>query len=77
MMSTDFVVLAIISCAIAIPIAWYVLTDWLENFAYHMGVPVWTFVAATLATLLITLVTVSWHTLHAAGTNPVKSLRVE
>ncbi|HZY82376.1 MAG TPA: ABC transporter permease [Cyclobacteriaceae bacterium] len=77
MMSTDFVVLAMISCAIAIPIAYYLLTDWLENFSYHMGVPLWTFAAATVTTLIITLGTVSWHTLSAAGTNPVKSLRVE
>ncbi|HMJ70397.1 MAG TPA: FtsX-like permease family protein [Cyclobacteriaceae bacterium] len=77
MMSKDFVVLAVISCAIAVPIAYFLLNDWLENFAYHMGVPIWTFVAATVVTLLITILTVSWHTLNAAGTNPVKSLRTE
>jgi putative ABC transport system permease protein len=77
MMSKDFVVLTVISCTIAIPIAWFLLTDWLENFSYHMGVPVWTFVAATVVTLLITLLTVSWHTLNAANSNPVRSLRTE
>lgn len=77
MMSKDFVLLAVISCVIAMPIAYFLLNDWLENFAYHLGVPIWTFGAATAATLLITLVTVSWHTLSAAGTNPVKSLRTE
>lgn len=77
MMSKDFVVLTIISCSIAIPIAYFLLTDWLENFSYRMGVPLWTFIASTGATLLITLFTVSWHTLHAAGANPVKSLRTE
>jgi putative ABC transport system permease protein len=77
MMSKDFVVLAILSCLIAMPIAYLLLNDWLESFSYRMGVPVWTFVAATAVTLLITLFTVSWHTLAAAGSNPVKSLRVE
>lgn len=77
MMSRDFVLLAIISCAIAVPIAYFLLTDWLENFSYRMGVPLWTFIAATGATLLITLFTVSWHTLNAAVANPVKSLRTE
>jgi putative ABC transport system permease protein len=77
MMSKDFVLLAVISCMIAVPVAYVLLTDWLENFSYHMGVPLWTFVAATGVTLLITLFTVSWHTLNAAGANPVKSLRVE
>jgi ABC-type antimicrobial peptide transport system permease subunit len=77
MMSKDFMILAVISCAIAVPIAYILLTDWLENFSYHMGVPIWTFVAATVVTLLITLFTVSWHTLNAAGSDPVSSLRSE
>jgi ABC-type antimicrobial peptide transport system permease subunit len=77
MMSKDFVVLTVLSCLIAMPIAYLLLNDWLESFSYRMGVPVWTFGAATGLTLLITLFTVSWHTLAAAGSNPVKSLRVE
>ncbi len=77
MMSKDFVVLAIVSCIAAVPIAYFLLTDWLETFSYRMGVPMWTFAAAAGVTLLITLFTVSWHTLSAAGSNPVKSLRVE
>lgn len=77
MMSKDFVLLVMISCLIAVPIAYVVLNSWLENFKYHTNVPVWTFFAATVTTLIITLVTVSWHTLNAAGANPVKSLKVE
>jgi putative ABC transport system permease protein len=77
MMSKDFMLLAILSSVIAMPIAYLLLSDWLESFSYRMSVPVWTFAAATGATLLITLFTVSWHTLSAAGSNPVKSLRVE
>jgi putative ABC transport system permease protein len=77
MMSKDFMLLTVISCAIAVPIAWFLLTDWLENFSYHLGIPVWTFIAATVVTLLITLLTVSWHTFNAAGANPVRSLRTE
>ena len=77
MMSKDFVFLVAISCIVAIPIAYLVLNSWLENFKYHMNVPVWTFFAATGATLIITLLTVSWHTLNAAGSNPVKSLKID
>lgn len=77
MMSKDFVVLVTISCVVAVPIAYLLLNDWLQSFAYHIGVPLWTFFAATGSTLVITLVTISWHTLSAAGANPVKSLRVE
>jgi ABC-type antimicrobial peptide transport system permease subunit len=77
MMSKDFVILATMSCIIAVPIAYLILNNWLENFKYHMGIPLWTFFAATGATLAITLITVSWHTLIAAGSNPVKSLKVD
>jgi putative ABC transport system permease protein len=77
MMSKDFVLLVAMSCVIAVPIAYIVLNNWLENFKYHMSVPLWTFFAATGATLMITLITVSWHTFNAAGSNPVKSLRIE
>lgn len=77
MMSKDFVLLVLISCIAAVPIAYFVLNGWLENFKYHMSIPVWTFAAATVSTLLITLLTVSWHTLSAAGANPVKSLRAD
>jgi ABC-type antimicrobial peptide transport system permease subunit len=77
MMSKDFVILVMISCVVAVPIAYTVLNSWLENFKYRMPVPLWTFFAATGATLLITLLTISWHTLNAAGSNPVKSLRTE
>ena len=77
LMSKDFVLLVLLSCVIAVPFAYMVLASWLEGFAYHLGIPWWTFVAATLGTLVITMVTVSWHTLSAAGMSPVKSLRSE
>jgi len=77
LMSTDFIFLVLLSCAIAIPLAYIVLSSWLESFNYRLGIPWWTFVFATLCTLLITLITVSWHTISAASMNPVKSLRSE
>jgi putative ABC transport system permease protein len=77
LMSRDFVLLVLLSCAIAIPLAYTFLSSWLERFKYHLGIPWWTFVAAALGTLFITMLTVSWHTLSAASMNPVKSLRSE
>jgi putative ABC transport system permease protein len=77
LISREFVVLVIFSCVIAIPIAYQVLSSWLEGYEYHIDIPLWIFFAAAVGTLLITLITVSWHTVNAARVNPVKSLRTE
>jgi ABC-type antimicrobial peptide transport system permease subunit len=77
LMSRDFLLLVLVSCCIAIPFAYVVLSSWLESFAYHLGIPWWTFLVATLGTLLITMLTISWHTISAANANPVTSLRSE
>lgn len=77
LMSKDFVWLVLLSCAIAMPLAYMILSSWLQNFTYRLDIPWWTFVSATLGTLIITMLTVSWHTFSAASVNPVKSLRSE
>jgi hypothetical protein len=77
MLSKDFVVLVIISCCIAIPIAYYFLHSWLQNYEYRTEISGWIWVVTTLAALVITLLTVSYQTLKAASMNPVKSLRSE
>lgn len=77
MLSKDFVVLVIISCGIAIPIAYYFLSNWLSQYAYRTHIPVWILLLTCLGALTITLLTVSYQTLKAATMNPVKSLRSE
>lgn len=77
MMSRDFVLLVILSGAIATPIAYKSLSGWLDGYAYRIAMPLWTFVAAITVTLAITLLTISWHTLQAAHKNPTTSLRSE
>ncbi len=77
MLSKDFVVLVIISCCIAIPIAYFYLTAWLEKYEYRTEISVWILVLTCMAALAITLLTVSYQTLKAASMNPVKSLRSE
>jgi putative ABC transport system permease protein len=77
MLSGDFVLLVVFSCTIAVPIAYYLLNEWLEGYQYRTGIPLWICVAASLGTLAITLTTVSFHTIQAARMNPVKSLRTE
>ncbi len=77
MLSTDFVILVIVSCFIAIPIAYYFLAQWLEMYEYRTEIAWWVLAAAGVGTLVITLITVSFQAIKAALMSPVKSLRSE
>lgn len=77
LLNKDFVSWLAISFIIAIPIAWYIMNGWLENFAYKTTLSWWVFASAGLATLVIALLTVSWKSIEAAMSNPVKVLRDE
>ena len=77
LLSKDFVVLVIVSCFIAIPIAWNYMNGWLQKYQYRADISWWIFAAAIGGALLITLLTVSFQAIKAAVANPVKSLRTE
>lgn len=77
MLSKDFVMLVIISCLIAIPLAWYFLHQWLQRYTYRTDISWWIFMIAGIGALLITMATVSYQAIRAAIANPVKSLRSE
>lgn len=77
LLSKDFVVLVIISLMIAVPLAYYFMHGWLENYHYRTAISWWIFAAAGLGALLITLLTVSFQAIKAAVANPIKSLRTE
>ena len=77
LLSKDFVRLIIISFLIASPIAWYVMHNWLQEFAYRIPIRWWIFPGAGMLAFLIALGTVSFQTMRAAAANPVKSLRSE
>lgn len=77
LMSKDFVILVFLSCLIATPFAWWLLRSWLEGYEYRIALPYWVFVAATTGTLVITMITISWHVLKAAHVNPAQTLKVE
>ncbi|WP_314509024.1 ABC transporter permease [Xanthocytophaga agilis] len=77
MLSLDFVLLVGIAFAIAIPIAWYSVHQWLQNFAYHISVQWWIFALAGLLALVIAVVTISLQSVKAALANPVKALKTE
>lgn len=66
-----------IAFVIAVPISWYVMNRWLQDFAYKIELSWWIFALAGIIAFLIALITVSWLTIKAARRNPVESLRYE
>ena len=77
MLSREFALLVIISCFISIPLAWYYLNNWLQQYDYRTAISSWIFIFSGLGALAITLITVSFQAIKAAIANPVKSLRTE
>ncbi len=77
LLSKDFVQLVIIALIIAAPLAYYIMGQWIQKFAYRADISGWIFLAAATGALFITLITVSFQAIKAAIANPVKSLRTE
>lgn len=77
LLSKDFVQLVIIALIIAAPIAYYVMQQWVQKFAYRTDISWWIFLAAGMGALIITIITVSFQSIRAAIANPTKSLRTE
>jgi len=77
LLSKDFVVLVLIACTIAVPIAWYLMNNWLSTYAYKINIGFGVFALVIVAAVAITLLTVSFQAIKAAVANPVKSLRTE
>lgn len=76
-LSRDFIKLVLIANLIAWPVAWYVISNWLNDFAYRIPVSWMVFLAAGSIALVIAVVTISFQAIKAAMANPVKSLRTE
>jgi putative ABC transport system permease protein len=77
LVSKDFIVLIIIAIVIALPIAWWAVNKWLQDFAYRISINPLVFLIAGVAAILIAIVTVSVQAIKLAIANPVKSLRTE
>ena len=77
MLSKEFLKLVAIAALLAMPVAWWMMNNWLSDFAYRTKIYWWVFVIAGAIALLIALCTVSMKALKAAIANPVKSLRTE
>ena len=77
LLSKDFLKLVLIAFAIATPLAWYFMHQWLLDFAYRISIPVWIFIASTVLAIIIALLTIGSQAIRAGLANPVKSLRTE
>ena len=77
LLTSDFTKLVLISLFISIPLSWYAMSKWLEGFAYRIELSVGTFILAAISALIITLLTVSYQSIKASTSNPVKALRNE
>jgi len=77
MLSKDFVKLVIISIIVASPVAWWAMTKWLQDFAYRISISWWMIAIAGLSAIVIALLTISFQSIKAALTSPVKTLRAE
>ena len=77
MLSADFIKMVLLAIVIGFPLVAWIMNSWLREFAYRIPVSAGIFVAAALAIILITIVTISFQAIKAATANPVESLRSE
>lgn len=77
LLSRDFVKLVLVSILIASPIAWWAVRRWLQDFTYRIDIDWWVFVLAGILAIAVALLTISFQSIKAAMSNPVKSLRSE
>jgi len=77
MLSKEFLKLVILAALIATPIAWYAMDSWLQDFAYPTSIDWWLFAVTAAVTTFVALATVSFQSVKAGLSNPIKSLRSE
>ena len=77
LLSKEFAILVLIANIAAWPIAYFLMSKWLQNFAYRIDMPVWVFISSAAIAFVIALLTISYQAIKAATANPVDSLRYE
>lgn len=73
----DFAVLIMIAFILAVPVAWYFLGLWLQNFAFHINISIWAFVVGGLLSLAVGMLSISFHIVRVASSNPVDAIKYE
>jgi putative ABC transport system permease protein len=77
LLNGNFTKLILVSFAIAIPLSWYAMNQWLEQFTYKVGISPWVYGVAGLSIIVLTWITVSYQSVRAALTNPAEVLKEE
>ena len=77
LLSRDFIKLVLIANVIAFPVAWWIMNNWLEDFAFRISIGWWIFISAGALAIVIAFITIGFQAVRAGIANPVKSLRTE
>ncbi|MBL7698626.1 MAG: ABC transporter permease [Chitinophagaceae bacterium] len=77
LISKDFLRLVIIAIVVAVPVTWWAMNKWLDDFAYRVHIGPGIFLLSALVAIVVALITISWQSVKAALANPVNSLRNE
>jgi putative ABC transport system permease protein len=77
LLSRNFLILVTIAALLAAPLVWWIMNNWLQDFAYRIQIQWWMFAVGALAAFFIVAFTVGFQSIRAALANPVKSLRTE
>ena len=77
LLSKDFIRLITLALVIAIPISWYVMNKWLQDYSFRISIAWWVFIVASVSAIIVVLTTISVQAVKAIATSPVKSLKTE
>ncbi len=77
LLNKDFIMLVVLAFIMAVPVGWYIMKKWLQEFAYRTDLSWWVFALSAIIAVFIALITVSFQSIKAAITNPVNSLKME
>jgi putative ABC transport system permease protein len=77
LVTKDYIKLILIAGVVAVPIAYFLLQNWLKDYAFHIRIGLWFFLLPLASIVVIALITVLYQSIRAAVANPVKSLRTE
>jgi putative ABC transport system permease protein len=77
LLSKEFLKLVLFANLIAWPLAYFAMSSWLNDFAFRIDIPLWSFIAASIAAFIIAFATISFQSIKAALADPVKSLKYE
>jgi hypothetical protein len=77
MLGKEYVMLVLSAFIISAPLMYYIMNQWLGNFAYKINIGIELFIIALCITIFITLITIGYRSIKAATANPIQSLRYE